>query len=71
LSKASVETWTRPNVSARILAWVYLPDPGHPTIITLGGLFGALFLNLKSIIFINSLKTSGYGFSWQSYSKIN
>ena len=32
-------------------------------IITLGGLFGALFLNLKSIIFINSLKTSGYGFS--------
>lgn len=58
-NKDSVETWTRPKVSASILACVYLPEPGHPTMITLGGLFGALFLNLRSIIFINSLKTSG------------
>ena len=47
LSKDSVETWTSPKVSARILAYVYLPEPGHPTMITLGGLFGALFLWVK------------------------
>jgi len=58
LSRAFVEICTRPKVSAKIFAWVDLPEPGGPTTMTLGGLFGALLLNLMASIFSKSGTTS-------------
>jgi len=41
------------------LAYVDLPDPGGPITRILGGLLGALDLNLNPIIFFNSAVISG------------
>jgi len=54
LSKSLLLIKTRPNNSEILFAYVDLPDPGGPITRILGGLLGALDLNLNEIIFLSS-----------------
>ena len=71
LTRALAEMWTRPNFLARSFAWVSLPVPGGPEMMTLGGLLGALLLNLSPRILWSSAHTSVCYLLAQSCSKMN
>jgi hypothetical protein len=53
-----VQTYTRPNLSDKILACSDLPLPGGPRRMTLAGLLGPLLLNLILSMRAKSLATS-------------
>jgi small-conductance mechanosensitive channel len=49
---------TSPNFLEMLAAYVVFPDPGGPSRITLGGLLGAVLLNLILSIFARSFPTT-------------
>ena len=71
LRRARADTWTRPKVLATAIACVFLPEPGGPTMMILGGLLGAFSLNLIDSILLRPGMTSLYDLSATSCSKIN
>jgi len=68
LRRVLVQMCTNPYLFAITTAWVDLPDPGGPSKITLGGLLGALLLNLILSILAKSLATSFWALSMALYS---